>query len=97
MEVHPKVIVTLGKHSLWTMGRKFGFQKKLGQSKITDLAGKPIYLDTFNLYIYPCLHPHFISRQKGMRFEEYLAHFAYLALSLPGWLKRKKEGEETKT
>ena len=69
------------------MSLKLGFAKKIGQQKITKLAGKPIYLEDKSLYVFPCVHPSYALRRRDAM-KEFQAQIKYLAIALPNWLQR---------
>jgi DNA polymerase len=83
-----KIIVPMGKPAVRTMAFKIGFQKEIGQLPITKIAGKPIYLQSRNLYVYPMFHPAYAIRGND-KTDEFGAHLRYLGKAYPGWLQRK--------
>jgi len=85
--IKPKVVVSLGKYSMTTLAYKLGYGKKIGQQGVTKLAGRPIYVEARKFYAYPMTHPAYAMRGRAKR-EEFTAHMRYLAVSLPGWLRR---------
>lgn len=85
--IQPKVIVSLGKYSMVTLAYKLGYGNKIGQQTITKVAGRPIYVEKRKFYAYPMTHPAYAMRSRPKR-EEFSAHMRYLAMSLPGWLRR---------
>lgn len=92
--LRPRVIVPLGRPALTTIAARLGFTRKIGQNKITKLAGVPIHLDQ-GIYIYPMFHPSYAARRSDAR-AEFHGHLLYLQAALPGWLARPEEGEETR-
>lgn len=85
--VKPKVVVTLGGPAIYTMAQKFHFSKKIGNNKITALAGKPIYLEDRHFYVYPVFHPSYACRRSDAR-AAFGAQLAYLSTAIPQWLER---------
>jgi DNA polymerase len=86
--VKPKILVTLGKYSLTTLAYKLGFGSKVRQQSVTKIAGKPIYIEDRHFYCYPMVHPAYAMRGRTKR-SEFIGHMRYLAISIPGWLRRQ--------
>jgi DNA polymerase len=85
--IKPRIIVPLGDTALRTLAYKFGFQKFLRKDKITNLAGKPFYVEDRKFYVFPMVHPSYAARRRDVR-EAFRAHFVYLKEAIPGWLIR---------
>jgi len=85
--IQPKVIVTLGDTATSTLAAKMGFTKKIGQNKITKLAGKRIFLEDRKQFIFPVVHPAYALRNSIAR-RELEGHIKYLGVAIDGWLHR---------
>jgi len=85
--ISPKIIVPLGAPATMTLAMRFDFQKQLGGSKITQIAGKPVFLAKRHFYVFPMFHPSFANRQNERR-SEFQAHMRYLGKAMNGWLER---------
>lgn len=88
--IKPRIIVTLGRSPLVALSQKLGFFNKVGQNKITKLAGVPIYLADRNAYVFPLLHPAYACRKNDAR-ASFSGGVKYLKLAVPGWLKRETQ------
>ena len=85
--IKPRIIVTLGRSPLVMISQKLGFFNKIGQNKITKLAGVPIYLPNYSIYVYPMFHPAYCCRRSEAR-ATFSGHTKYLRLAIPSWCAR---------
>lgn len=85
--IKPRIIVTLGRSPLVALSQKLGFFNKVGQNKITKLAGIPIYLPNYGVYVYPMFHPAYCCRRSEAR-AAFSGHTKYLKLAIPSWCSR---------
>lgn len=86
--VAPKILVPLGKAALYPLAHKLGFSNKVGQLKITKLAGRPFYVEDRSIYVMPFFHPSYAIRRSDAR-EAFESHMMYLGKAYPGWSERK--------
>ena len=86
--ISPKILVPLGKSSLYPLARRLGFSNKIGQLTITKLAGKPFYVESRKIYVMPFFHPAYAMRRRDVD-EEFRSHMMYLSKAYQGWSERK--------
>lgn len=86
--IAPKILIPLGKSALYPLAHRLGFSNKIGQLKITKLAGKPFYVEERSLYVMPFFHPSYARRRSDAR-EAFESHMQYLGKAYPGWSERK--------
>jgi len=86
--IAPKIIIPLGKSALYPLAHRLGFSNKIGQLKITKLAGKPFYVEKRGIYVMPFFHPSYAVRRNDVR-EEFESHMIYLGKAYQGWSERK--------
>lgn len=86
--IAPKILIPLGKAALYPLAHRLGFSDKIGQQKITKLAGKPFYVESRSLYVMPFLHPSYAMRRSDAR-EAFESHMQYLGKAHSGWAQRK--------
>ncbi len=86
--IAPKILIPLGKSALYPLAHRLGFANKIGQLKITKLAGKPFYVEKRGIYVMPFFHPSYAIRRSDAR-EAFESHMQYLGKAYSGWSERK--------
>ena len=86
--VAPKILIPLGKSALYPLAHRLGFLNKVGQQKITKLAGRPFYVESRHIYVIPFFHPSYALRRGDIR-EIFMSHMQYLGKAHAGWAERE--------